>query len=74
MKNIACVHCNLNKISHRKYFFDLLKTTLKNNMTFKVDNHFGTEGVLIIPFSSEGSNEPLPNGTNQKRTTDNLKF
>jgi len=34
------------KLAIRKYFFDLLKTTLKN-MTFKVDNRFGIEGVLF---------------------------
>jgi len=31
MKNIACVHCNINKISHKEVFFDLLKTNLKKH-------------------------------------------
>jgi len=59
MKNIACVHCNIKKLATRMYFFDLLKTTLKKNMTFKVDTCLGMEGVYmnidlqeqILPFT-----------------------
>ena len=45
LKNIACVHCNLNKISHKEVFF---LTYLNSNMTFKHDNNFGTEGVPYV--------------------------
>jgi len=38
------------KLATRKSPYDLLKTTLKN-MTFKVGNHFGTEGVTITQTS-----------------------
>jgi len=46
MKNIACVHCNLNKIIHKEVSIWPTQNNLKKNMTFKVDNHLKMEGVV----------------------------
>jgi len=50
MKNITCAHCNLNKICYKEMFFWPTQNNFKENMTFKVDNHFGTKGILSLQF------------------------
>jgi len=46
MKNIACDHCNLNKINHKEVFFWPTQNGDLKKMTFKMDNNFGMEGAL----------------------------
>jgi len=48
MKNIACVHCNLNKISHMEVFFWSTQNKLNRKKIFKMDSHFGTVWIWDV--------------------------